>query len=190
MGRTNTLEEDFMIRLVVVCTAIMALFFSSLLPGAYAADDTKQFPSCKYCGMNREQFAFSRMYIEYDDGKAEGLCSIHCAAVDLAVHIDRFPKAMSVGDYSTKQLIDAEKAFWVIGGGKPGVMTRRAKWAFATKQDAETFTMGSGGQLAGFDEAMKATYEDMYQDTKMIRDRRAAKRKAMEEQKKQEHSHK
>jgi hypothetical protein len=37
---------------------------------------------------------------------------------------------------------------------------------------------------------MKATYEDMYQDTKMIRDRRAAKRKAMEQQKTMEHSHK
>lgn len=35
-----------------------------------------------------------------------------------------------VGDYNTKRLIDAEKAVWVIGGGKQGVMTKRAKWAF------------------------------------------------------------
>jgi len=190
MGRTNTLEEDFMIRLVVVCAAIMALVFSALLPGAYAVEDTKQFPSCKYCGMNREQFAFSRTYIDYDDGKPEGFCSIHCAAVDLAVHIDRFPKAILVGDYATKQLIDAEKAFWVIGGEKPGVMTKRAKWAFATKEGADTFIKQSGGAPGTFDTAMKATYEDMYQDTKMIRDRRAAKRKAMEQQKTMEHSHK
>ena len=46
----------------------------------------------------------------------------------------------------------------------------------------------SGGAPGTFDTAMKATYEDMYQDTKMIRDRRAAKRKAMEEQKAKEHS--
>jgi hypothetical protein len=30
---------------------------------------------------------------------------------------------------------------------------------------------------------MKASYEDMYQDSKMIRERRAMKRKAMEEKK-------
>ena len=157
---------------------------------AVAADDIKQFPSCKYCGMNREQFAHSRTYIDYDDGKPEGFCSIHCAAVDLAVHIDRFPKAMMVGDYATKQLIDAEKAFWVIGGDKPGVMTKRAKWAFATKEGADAFIKQANGAPGTFDAAMKATYEDMYQDTKMIRDRRAAKRKAMEQQKTMEHSHK
>jgi copper chaperone NosL len=158
---------------------IFFLLFCLVVP-AGADDDSKQCPSCKYCGMNRGQFAFSRMLIEYDDGKVEGFCSIHCAAVDLAVHIDRFPQKILVGDFNTKQLIDAEKAFWVIGGGKPGVMTKRAKWAFATKQDAETFMMKSGGQLAGFDQAIRAAYEDMYQDSKMIREKRAAKRKIME----------
>ena len=177
-----------MTKLTVVLAGIVALVLSVLVPGAYAADDTKQFPSCKYCGMNREQWAFSRTLIDYDDGKPEGFCSIHCAAVDLAVHIDRFPKAIMVGDYSTKQLIDAEKAFWVIGGEKPGVMTKRAKWAFATKEGADAFIKQSGGAPGTFDVAMKATYEDMYQDTKMIRDRRAAKRKAMEEQKRKEQS--
>jgi len=167
---------------------IMFVFLASALL-AIAADDSKQFPSCKYCGMNREQFAFSRVLIEYDDGKADGFCSIHCAAVDLAVHIDRFPKAMLVGDYSTKQLIDAEKAFWVIGGNKPGVMTKRAKWAFKTKDGADAFVKELGGSTATFDVAMKATYEDMYQDTKMIRERRAARKKAMENKKADGHSH-
>jgi len=179
-----------MTRMAVRCAVIMTLVLGVLVPGVWAADDIKQFPSCKYCGMNREQFAHSRTYIDYDDGKPEGFCSIHCAAVDLAVHIDRFPKAIMVGDYSTKQLTDAEKAFWVIGGEKPGVMTKRAKWAFATKEGADGFIKQSGGSAATFDMAMKATYEDMYQDTKMIRDRRAAKRKAMEQQKTMEHSHK
>ena len=102
----------------------------------------------------------------------------------------RFHGRLLVGDYATKQLIDAEKAFGVIGGEKPGVMTKRAKWAFAPKEGADTFIKQSGGAPGTFDTAMKATYEDMYQDTKMIRDRRAAKRKAMEQQKTMEHSHK
>ncbi len=51
-------------------------------------------------------------------------------------------------------------------------MTKQAKWAFKSKEDAEKFIMLNGGTLATFDEAMKAAYESMYADTKMIRDKR------------------
>ena len=92
----------------------------SVTATALAQDDVKKYPSCKYCGMDREKFAHSRMLIEYTDGTAVGTCSIHCAAVDLALNIDKTPKAVLVGDYSTKALIDAEKATWVLGGSKMG----------------------------------------------------------------------
>jgi nitrous oxide reductase accessory protein NosL len=92
--------------------------------------------------------------------------------VDLATTLDKAPTALQVADMGTKQLVDAEKASWVLGGSKPGVMTRRGKWAFADKAAAEAFIKQNGGTLVGFDEAMKATYEDMYQDTRMIREKR------------------
>jgi hypothetical protein len=142
-------------------------------------DDIKQFPSCKYCGMDREKFSHSRMLIDYDDGTAVGTCSIHCAAVDLALNIDKTPKALMVGDALTKKLVDAENAAWVIGGSKQGVMTKRAKWAFEKKEDAEKFVKENGGSLSSFDEAVKLAYEDMYQDTKMIREMRKMKMKGM-----------
>ena len=88
-----------------------------------------------------------------------------------------------MADYDKKNLIDAEKAYWVIGGNKPGVMTKTGKWAFADKKDAEAFIKEHGGKLANFDDAMKTTYEDMYNDTKMIREKRA-KMKQMKQQKK------
>jgi hypothetical protein len=122
--------------------------------------------------MDRAKFAHSRVYIDYDDGSTAGTCSIHCAAVDLAIHIDKTPKAILVGDYNTKSLVDAEKAFWIIGGSKMGVMTKRAKWAFGMKEDAEKFKAENGGDPASFEQAIKTAYEDMYQDTKMIRERR------------------
>jgi copper chaperone NosL len=161
---------------------VISLFLS--FPGfAAAQDDIKQFPSCKYCGMDRAKFAHSRFLIEYDNGTAEGNCSLHCAAIDLAIHIDKTPKALKVGDFSTKNLIDAEKAVWVIGGSKMGVMTKNAKWAFANKTDADLFIKESGGQLASFDQAMQAAYQDMYTDTKMIRERRKMKKMEMEKKK-------
>ena len=142
--------------------------------------DIQKYASCQYCGMDREKFAHSRVVIEYDDGSIVATCSIHCAVVDLALNIDKTPKAILLGDYGTKKLIDAEKAVWVIGGNKMGVMTRRAKWAFEKKGDAEKFIAENGGALVAFDEVMKAAYEDMYQDTKMIREKRKMTKKSME----------
>ena len=158
-----------------VALCCMLTVFCLSLGGAalWALDnDVKEIPSCKYCGMNREMFAHSRMLTEYSDGSREGTCSLHCAAVDLALNLDKTPKSIQVADYGTKALINAETAVWVIGGSKPGVMTKNAKWAFANKADAEKFRQENGGRLASFDEALEAAYKDLADDTKMIRERR------------------
>ncbi len=155
--------------LTVCCLLIGSILWAQ-------SDDVKQMPACKYCGMNRHQFAHSRVLIEYDDGTSVGTCSIRCAAVELALQIDKTPKSIMVGDHGSKSLIDAEKAFWVMGGGKMGVMTKRAKWAFENKEDAEKFVKENGGEISTFDGVIKAAYEDMYGDTKMIRERRKMKR--------------
>jgi hypothetical protein len=154
------------------------LFFSLMvfvlagLSNVFAQDDIVKHPACPLCGMDRTKFAHSRIFIEYDDGSTVGTCSIHCAAIDMAVNIDKAPQAIEVGDYNTKMLIDAEKAVWVIGGNKMGVMTKRAKWAFADKNSARGFINANGGEIATFEAAMKAAYVDMYEDTKMIRKKR------------------
>jgi copper chaperone NosL len=159
---------------------LLVVLFAVTLTVFAQGDDIKQFPSCKYCGMDREKFGHSRMLIEYDDGTSVGTCSLHCASVELALSIDKTPKALMVGDALTKKLVDAEKAAWVIGGSKQGVMTKRAKWAFEKKEDAEKFVKENGGALSSFDEAIKFAYEDMYQDTTMIREKRKMKMKGME----------
>jgi len=158
------MKKFSMVMIMILCVLITAV--------AFAQDDIKTFPSCKYCGMDREKFGHSRMLVEYEDGTSLGTCSLHCLAVELALHIDKTPKAVFVGDFKEKTLLDVEKASWVIGGSKMGVMTKRAKWAFGKKEDAEKFKAENGGDLASFEQAIKAAYEDMYADTKMIRERR------------------
>lgn len=159
-----------------ILPAVLLAFLLSIAGIVWAQEDVKQAPSCTYCGMDRTKFAHTRMLVTYDDGTKLGTCSIHCLAVDLAQNIDKMPSSIEVGDYTSKNLIDAEKAFWVIDGSKPGVMTQQAKWAFEKKEDAEKFIQENGGKLATFDEAMKAAYESMYADTKMIRERRKMKK--------------
>jgi nitrous oxide reductase accessory protein NosL len=100
--------------------------------------------------------------------------------VDLANNLDRTPKFIKVGDYNTRELIDAEKAFWVLGGAKQGVMTKQPKWAFAKEEDAIKFMKENGGTPATFDQVMIAAYGDMYQDTKMLREKRKMMRMKME----------
>jgi copper chaperone NosL len=141
-----------------------------LLQGQFLAaeEDIQKHPTCKYCGMDRQMFALSRMLVEYEDGPAVGVCSIHCAAVALVMNADKMPKAIRVGDFNSKELIEADKAFWVVGGSKPGVMTQRAKWAFQKQKDAEKFRADYGGEPANFDQAMKASFEDIYSDLKMM----------------------
>jgi copper chaperone NosL len=162
---------------MVICLIFTGMSF------AQTKEDIHLHKACKYCGMDRGMHDFSRMLIEYDDGSNVAFCSIRCAGVDLANNIDKTPVAIKVGDFNSKQLIDAEKAFWVIGGNKPGVMSRRGKWAFDKKDDAESFIKTNQGKLASFEDAMKMAYEDMAEDTKMIRERRKMKRAQMMEQK-------
>jgi len=151
--------------MVVICLLTAGTLFA-------VENDVKETPACKFCGMDRDMFSHSRMLIEYSDGTKMGTCSLHCSAVDLALNLDKTPKMIQVGDYGTKVLINAETAFWVIGGKKPGVMTKNAKWAFAQKADAEEYVKENGGRLASFDEALEAAYKDLAADTKMIREKR------------------
>ena len=151
---------------------ILTAFLLSLAGMVFAESDIQKVPTCLHCGMDRAKFAHSRMFVTYDGGTTVGTCSIHCLALDLATNIDKTPQSIQVGDFNSKSLIDAEQAFWVVGGKMPGVMTKNAKWAFAQKADAEKFISANGGTLATFDQAMKAAYEDMYADVKMIREKR------------------
>lgn len=126
--------------------------------------------------MDRREYAHSRMLIDYREG-AVGSCSIHCTGADIAVNRHKTVLEIYAADYGTRDLIPARTAFWVIGGDRSGVMTQRAKWAFGKSADAEAFVREHGGRRATYDDAMKATFEDMYADIKAVR-RRALERNA------------
>ena len=144
------------------------LIFLIISTGVGFADND----SCFYCGMMKAKFGHSWVIIEHEDSTITELCSIHCAAIDMALHIDKLIKNITVGDYNTKKQIDAYRAYWVIGGNVMGVMTARAKWAFESKVAADNFMNENGGRPAVFEEVMKATFEDMYEDTLIIKRKR------------------
>ena len=83
-----------------------------------------------------------------------GFCSLHCAVIELDGHPERTVKSLLVADRDTRELIEAEKAFWVMGGKKRGVMTPMPKWAFQTKEAAETFIKANDGKVVTWAEAL------------------------------------
>jgi len=116
--------------------------------------DIKMYQACPHCGMDRGKFAHSRMLITYSDGSSAGVCSIHCTATELKAGKGKTVKVVEVADLNSKKLVKAEKATWVIGGSRKGVMTRVPKWAFAKKDDASAFIGKYGGRLATYKEAL------------------------------------
>ena len=133
--------------------------------GAVHAGDA----ACRYCAMKRSHYPHSWVIIAHQDDSVEMVCSVHCAAIDMALHTGKQIDQITVADYKTHRQIPAETAFWVIGGDRAGVMTARAKWAFKAETDAQRFIKDHGGKLADFDTVIKAAFEDMYKDTLMIR---------------------
>ncbi len=144
-----------------------------------------KYPKCPYCGMDRRQYHFSRHLIHYSDDLVDGTCSIHCAAISLALNLDRMPKAIYAPDNGSgdalKPLTNAETAFYVIGGDHKPVMSKTAKTSFASKVAAEA-AKGSG-EVVDFDRALTLSYMGMADDTRMIRMRREEKRRKAAEQK-------
>jgi copper chaperone NosL len=125
-----------------------------------AQSDIAEHRDCAYCGMDRKAYGYSRMLIQYADGTAVGVCSLHCAVLELHVNQGRPMKSILVADRDTRILIDAEQAVWVMGGKKRGVMTQRPKWAFQTKAAADAFIGKYGGTIASWKEALTAAQDD------------------------------
>ncbi len=146
-------------------------------------DDIKKYPRCPYCGMMRQQWNHSRHLVQYDDGLADGTCSIHCAAISLSLNLDRGPKAIYAADFGAesevKPLINVDQASYVLGSKLPGTMSATSKMAFASKQAAEAAAKANGGDVADFDTALAEAYVGMAADTIMIRKRRGEKMKKM-----------
>lgn len=129
-----------------------------------AQDDLPLHRECGYCGMDRQAYGFSRMLVRYEDGAEAGTCSLRCTLVELDAHPGKAVKAVLAADRDTRELVAADQATWVVGGSKRGVMTARAKWAFATRAGAEAFVKAHGGALATYDEARAAAREDLAKD--------------------------
>lgn len=146
-------------------------------------NELKKYPKCPYCGMDRTQYHHARHLVQYADDLVDGTCSIHCLAISLAINLDREPKAIYAPDNASpdaiKPLIEVGQASYLIGGDLPGVMTKRGKTAYGSKEAALAAQARHGGEVGDFAAALHASYADMASDTLMIRKKREERRQRM-----------
>ena len=156
----------------LISTAVIVLLGCVLVAASPPAPDIKPYPSCPICGMNRLKFNFSRVYAAFEDKSSLGTCSMFCLGAYMVSHLDKIPTKVLVADFFSTKLINASKAFWVIVDNKPGVMTKKAKWAFLKRADAQKYIKKNGGRPITYDQVMKDVFCGMYQDLKMIQQKR------------------
>ena len=144
------------------CAWLFVLFMLSTFSAPAAAfEDISAHPACAICGMDRDAFGHSRMLVEFDDGRIFGTCSLRCAAFILQGDEGKKARSVEAADYNTRELVDAQKATWVTGGSKPGVMTRVPKWAFRNGEDAERFIAEFGGARSTYGEALREALKEL-----------------------------
>jgi len=139
-------------------------------------NELEKYPRCPYCGMDRTQWHHSRHLVHYDDGLVDGTCSIHCLAISLSLNIDRGPQAIYVADFGAegkpRPMLDVDRVQYLVGSQLKGTMTANSKMAFGSAATAQAVQAEQGGTLTGFDDALRAAYLGMADDTVMVRRRR------------------
>jgi len=119
---------------------------------------------CAVCGMNLVKFYKTNHVV---NGKQ--VASLHCL---YELTEGKIPSDAQVVDTKNLNLIDVNKAFYVVGSKVKGTMTRNSKYAFSTEADAKEFQAENGGEIMNFAKAYEIAGQDFEGDNKMIKAKR------------------
>lgn len=132
-------------------------------------DSSKEF--CNVCGMHLAKYYKTNHATEFKNGHKEQYCSLHCQA---QIHKDyeKKIKTIQVVDTNTLKLIDASKAFYVVGSSKEGTMSPISEYAFASKEEAINFQKEFGGEIHNFNESLKLAKDNLNKDDELLAEKR------------------
>mgnify|MGYP000852928108 FL=1 len=119
---------------------------------------------CAVCGMNLVKF-----YKTNHVWNGKQVASLHCL---YELTEGKIPSDAQVVDTKNLNLIDVNKAFYVVGSKVKGTMTRNSKYAFSTEADAKEFQAENGGEIVNFAKAYEIAGQDFEGDNKMIKAKR------------------
>lgn len=164
--------------LLMICSVFGQNLFQSVEPkNAVIIQDGKDKEYCSLCGMHLPTFYKTNHVLKLKDGRVKQFCSIHCL-VDFLTNgkVDlKEASEILVVDTNSNKLIDATKAFYVIGSKVKGTMSMASKYAFSTKEDAVKFQAKNGGNIGTFSDALKKATEDFVHDNTIISHKKSEK---------------
>ena len=112
---------------------------------------------CVICGMDLVKY-YKTSHTSIHNDTHYQYCSIHCLEEHLGEGITL--KNPKVVDVASLKLILVSKAYYVVGSKKRGTMSRKSKYAFSTKDDAQKFQTKYGGDIMDFKGAREVAQED------------------------------
>ena len=122
---------------------------------------------CPVCGMNLKMFYKTSHTSKLKDGTPRQYCSMRCLAVDNHEHNISLDD-IQVVDVDSGKLIDANKAFYVVGSNIKGTMAKVSKLAFATENEAKIFAKEHGGEVTDFKTAFAKANDSLEKDIAMV----------------------
>ncbi|MCD8212759.1 MAG: nitrous oxide reductase accessory protein NosL, partial [Campylobacter sp.] len=138
-----------------------APMFQSVLPGEatlVGKGEGKEY--CAVCGMNLTKF-----YKTNHVWDSKQVASLHCL---YEITNGQIPQDAQVVDTKNLNLIDVNKAFYVVGSKMRGTMTKNSKYAFSSEADAKEFQAQNGGEIMKFAQAYEVAGKDFDGDQKMV----------------------
>jgi nitrous oxide reductase accessory protein NosL len=149
----NTL--DIMQKKILFASGIIVLLFCSLLAidVLFPVEGVTGRQECSVCGMWIDQYERTHHVVITKNGKTEHYCSFACAAKGIEIHKGEI-EAIKTADFTTKRLIDADKAYYLEGSNIPGVMSYISRIAFASEADAKKFQKQYGGRIVTLKQAL------------------------------------
>lgn len=146
----------------------MFLFVLMLSVLVWSSQDVSAQRWCDLCAMDLQKYRLTKYILTLEDGDKKYTCSIHCAAIILGKQKVADVRA---ANYLTGDMINAGKAYYLVGSDIKGVMSKVSKLAFADKTEAAGFRQEHGGELTDFKGALNAVNLDMDKDIKMLREK-------------------
>lgn len=129
---------------------------------------------CPVCGMSIKKFYKTSHSATLHNGTKRQYCSIRCLAVDSKEYgINK--NSVQVVDLQTQELIDATKAYYLVGSRVRGTMSKVSKLAFKNQEDAKNFQKKYKGKLSTFDDAFLIANKSLDKDIAMIQKRKTKK---------------
>ena len=132
-------------------------------------DSSKEF--CNVCGMHLTKYYKTNHSAEFKNGHKEQYCSLHCYAEVQKNYEDKIKQTLVV-DTNSLKLIDAKKAFYVVGSSKESTMSMVSEYAFLNKEEALKFQKEFGGEIHNFDESLKLSKDRLEKDNVALNEKR------------------